>query len=241
MHKRYNSLLVFLFLFAGLLLVMPFISSCGKTGTTGPSSNIQYQVINVSPGLGSVDLFVNYIKVNSSSYFYPTPSGYFYLNSTTLPFQIRAGSTVVPGAPASSANFFTLNDTLKPNTRYTLIVTGIKPDSTYIFLTDTSPSPSLGRGKIRFVNASPGSTGFDITANDTSLFSNIAYTKYSVFKEVPAGTYEFKMYPTGTSTLLKDITNVTIQDGRLYTLYCYGLASHTADSLAFSSGFITNK
>jgi hypothetical protein len=241
MYKRYNSLLSFLFLFGGVFVVMPFISSCGKSGTTGPSSNIQYQIINVSPGLGSVDLYVNYIKVNTSSYFYPTPSGYFYLNSTILPFQIRPGTTLVPGTTAPSANFFVLNDTLKPNTRYTLIITGIKPDSTYIFLTDTSSSPSRGRGKIRFVNASPGSTGFDITANDTSLFSNVAYTKYSAYKEVPAGTYEFKMYPTGTSTLLRDVTNVTIQDGRLYTLYCYGLANHTADTLAFSSGFITNK
>lgn len=243
MYKRHNNnLFVFLFLFAGVFIIMPFISSCGKSGTSvGPNSNIQLQIINVSPGLGSVDLYIKYTKVNSSSYFYPSPSGYFYLNSVDTPLQIRPGSTLVPGTVAASGNIFSIDSILKPNTRYTLILTGIRPDSTYIFLTDTSSTPSRGRGKIRFVNASPQSTGFDVTANDTSLFSNIAYTKYSAYKEVPAGTYEFKMYPTGTSTVLRDVTNVTIQDGRLYTLYCYGLASHTADTLAFNSGFITNK
>lgn len=242
MYKRHtNSLLIFLFLFGSVFVIMPFVSSCGKSATTGPSSNIQYQVINVSPGLGSVDLYVNYAKVNTSSFFYPTPSGYFYLNSTILPFQIRPGTTLVPGSVVANTNIITLNDTLKPNTRYTLILAGIAPDTTYVFLTDTSSSPSRGRGKIRFVNASPQSTGLDVTANDTALFSNVAFAKHTTFKEVPAGTYEFKMYPTGTSTLLRDVPNVTIQDGRLYTLYCYGLASHTADSLAFSSGFITNK
>jgi hypothetical protein len=247
MHKRKNRVLsVFLLLFVAVFLVMPFVSSCGKAGTVNPSSlNIQYQIINLSPDLGSVDLYINFIKVNQSSYFYPTSSGYFFLTSTNTPFQIRPGTTITAGTAAPSFNIFNLNDILKPNLKYTLMITGFKSSSlsdslNKIFTTDTSSTPTTGRGKIRFVNASPRSTGFDVTANGTPAFSNVNYPGVSNFIELPAGTYDFQIFPTNSSALIKDIPNVTLQDGRLYTLYCYGLVGNT-DSLAFGSGFITNK
>jgi hypothetical protein len=158
------------------------------------------------------------------------------------PFQIRPGTSLTPGTVAPSSNLLSLDSTLKANLKYTLMIMGISKDSlSYIFTADTSSTPKLGRGKVRFVNASPRTTtGLSVTANDTTLFSAIAYTKYSDFKELVAGTYDFKIFAPGTTTVLKDIPNVTIQDGRIYTLYSYGVANRT-DSLAFGSGFITNK
>jgi hypothetical protein len=245
MRKTNNKgLSVFLSLFIAVFLVIPFISSCGKGSTSNAAAlNIQYQIVNLNSGLGSVDLYVNYIKVNSSSYFYPTASGYFYLSSITTPFQIRPGTSLTPGTVAPSSNLLSLDSVLKPNLKYTLMIMGVNStDSLYYnFTADTSSTPKLGRGKVRFVNASPRTTtGLSVTANDTTLFSAIAYTKYSDFKELIAGTYDFKIFAPGTTTVLKDIPNVTIQDGRLYTLYSYGVANRT-DSLAFGSGFITNK
>jgi hypothetical protein len=245
MYKKSNKgLTVFLLIFGLIFLIMPFISSCGKGSTSNASAlNIQYQIVNLNSGIGSVDLYVNYIKVNSSSYFYPTSSGYFYLSSITPPFQIRPGTSLTPGTVAPSSNILSLDSVLKPNLKYTLMIMGVNStDSLYYnFTADTSSTPKLGRGKVRFVNASPRTTtGLSVTANDTTLFSAIAYTKYSDFKELVAGTYDFKIFAPGTTTVLKDIPNVTIQDGRLYTLYSYGVANRT-DSLAFGSGFITNK
>ncbi len=243
MHKKNNiGLSVFLFLFVAIFIVMPFISSCGKNGTS-PTTNIQYQIVNLNSGIGSVDLYINYIKVNKSSYFYPVASGYFSLTSTTIPFQIRSGTSLTVGTVTPTYNFLSLNNILIPNTRYTLIITGLSSDSiNKIFLTDTSSMPTIGRGKIRFVNASPLSTGFDVTANSTPIpgFDNLQYLKVSDYIELPAGNYDFQIFPHGSSTIVKDIPSTTIQDGRLYTLYCYGLVGHT-DSLAFGSGFITNK
>lgn len=243
-NSNNSSLSIFLGLFVTVFLVIPLISSCGKTGSVSPLAlNVQYQIINLSPDLGSVDLYINFKKVNRNSYFFPSSSGYFYLTSIDTPFQIRPGQSLIPGTVVSTSNIFNLDFVLKPNMKYTLFITGLaKSDSLIsLFTPDTSALPITGRGKIRFINASPRSQGLDVVINGTAGFTNQQYLKVSPFIEIPVGNYDFQIYPTGsTTTVLKELQNVTIQDGRLYTLYSYGLAGHT-DSLAFGAGLITNK
>ncbi|HEY9004163.1 MAG TPA: DUF4397 domain-containing protein [Mucilaginibacter sp.] len=234
---------IFLSLFGLAFLVAPFISSCGKGPSTNASVlNIQYQVVNLNQGLGSVDLYVHYIKVNTSSYFYPNSSGYFNLPSIDTPFQLRPGTSIVAGTVPPSYNILARNDKLVPNTRYTLMVMGLDSSSVYnVFTVDTSSVPSQGKGKVRFINASPNNLGqVTVTANDTTAFAGVPYKTVTKFIQLTAGTYDFKMYQAGSTNVIFDKPNVTIQDGRIYTLYCYGLANRT-DSLAFGSGFITNK
>jgi hypothetical protein len=241
--KNYRSIAVFLLLFGLIFLVTPFLSSCGKSKNSNAAAlNIQYQIVNLNQAIGSVDLYVNYAKINSYSYFYPNASGYFYLPSITLPFQIRPGTSLTPGTIAPSYNILTLNNALTSNKKYTLMLMGLRKDTVYsIFTTDTSSTPGQGKGKIRFVNASPNNLGqITVTANDTTIFTGVPFKTMSKFMELTAGTYDFKMYQTGSSAVLLDRPKVTIQDGRIYTLYCYGLANRT-DSLAFGAGFITNK
>ncbi|HVV56549.1 MAG TPA: DUF4397 domain-containing protein [Mucilaginibacter sp.] len=222
-----------------------FISSCGKTnsGNVTPSSNIQYQVVNLSPDLGPVSLYINYQNYRNASYYYPTPSGYFYLTSIQQPFQIRPGQSLIPGEVTSTATIFSIDSALHTNTRYTLFITGLQADSSvnYVFLTDTSPAPAIGRGKVRFMNASPLSKNFDVVANGTMAFPNQQYLKVSSYIEMPAGSYNFQIFPAGATTpVYGNLQNVNIQDGRLYTIYTYGLAGRT-DSLAFGEGVIVNK
>lgn len=243
LKKNSKVLLVFLPLFGMIFLLMPFISSCGKSSNSNASVlKIQYQIVNLNQSIGSVDLYVHYIKVNSSSYFYPNSSGYFYLPSIATPFQIRPGTSLTPGAIPPSSNILTRNDVLAPNTRYTLMLMGLAKDTVYsLFTADTSSAPAQGKGKVRFVNASPNTLGqITVTANDSTAFAGVPFRTMTKFIELTAGTYDFKMYQTGSSAVVFDKKNVTIQDGRIYTLYCYGLANRT-DSLAFGSGFITNK
>src|SRR3569623_1004192 len=95
MFKKNNrGLSICLSLSALVFVVMPFISSCGKSSTNASSLNIQYQIVNLNSGIGSVDLYVHYVKVNSSSNFYPSSSGYFYLPSINMPFQVRRGTSL---------------------------------------------------------------------------------------------------------------------------------------------------
>jgi len=235
---------VLIFLFIMGAFAVPFISSCGKTSVNASSSNIQYQVINLSPSLGPVSLYIDYRIYNNANFYYTRPSGYFYLSSINPPFQIRSSPNQTAGTIITvQGNILSMTDTLKPNLRYTLFITGLLSDSSInrVFLTDTSSSPTKGRGKIRFLNASPQSGAFDLWANDRRAFSNAQYNIVTPYMELPAGSYNFNVYSKGTSTgVIGSEQNVIIQDGRLYTIYSYGIAGHT-DSLAFGMGTVTNK
>jgi len=223
------------------------VSSCGKAGVKNATSmNIGYQVINLNHGLGPVSLYIDYTIYNNYNFYYGAPSGYFNLTSIDTPFQIRSSPNQLTGTVVLAGNIFSLNNALKANTRYTLFIVGAdstKANRDEVFLTDTAATPSKGRGKVRFVNCSPLSPAFDIAANGyvDAGFTNIAYKKFSKYIEMPAGNYNFQVYQTGTSSsVLGTLQNVTVQDGRLYTLYSYGVVGHT-DSLAFALGTIVNK
>ncbi|MDB5157713.1 MAG: hypothetical protein JWR50_2420, partial [Mucilaginibacter sp.] len=163
---------------------------------------------------------------------------YFSLTNINPPIQIRSYSATV-----STTNLISIDTIVfKPNFKYTLFVTGLRADSSVssIFTVDTAVYPTVGRGKIRFVNASLRSGLLDVSANGTLAFKASAYKSVSKFIELPAGNYDFKVMPKGSSTVISDFPAVTIVDGKLYTLYCRGVANG-ADSVAFGMGILSNR
>ncbi len=219
------------------------MQSCGKSGAASPTGlNIQYQILNLSPNLGYLSLYIDFNQVNglTSPYIYGVSSGYFYVPSTDTPYQFRP--FIYNGN--SGTTLFSRGDILKTGLKYTIFLTGSAVNGVpqQIFTVDNVESePAIGRGKIRFVNASPtGTTGLDLYANGTLAFGAVPYLTTTAFKEIPVGTYDFQLMTTGTTGVLNDQPSITVQDGRLYTIYAYGYTTR-ADSAAFNAGIITNK
>jgi hypothetical protein len=213
------------------------ISSCGKGDNASPEGlNIEYQVVNLSPDLYPIDLFINYTAVNASPFVFAEPQGYFYVPSTNLPYQVRS-------AIATGTTYFNLNDALTSGAKYTLYVTGnVANNSLDTLLTvDTALAPPIGHGKLRFVNVSPTATGgLDVYANSTKAFGAIGYLKSTNFISLPVGNYDIQIDATGTTSILNETSSLTIQDGRLYTIYAYGYNNRT-DTAAFASAVTTNQ
>jgi hypothetical protein len=236
-HKNSNNKFIGLFLFMGIALITAMIFSCGKQNNASPyGTNVQYHVLNLSPDLAPVNLFIDFKKANASPYVFTVDQGYFYVPSVNLPYQFRTALT-------SGVELFERSDSLKAGLKYTLFIVGNQGNSSVkqIFTVDTASIPSVGRGKLRFVNASPtGTSGLDVFANGTQAFSNVVYTNYSKFIELPPGNYDIQINATGSPTVLKELNPVTIQDGRIYTLYAYGY-SNRVDTAAFSAAVITNR
>ena len=242
MKTAYNRpLSLFTALFA--LLWLPMLSSCGKEGNINPNeAKIQYQVLNLSYDVLPVNLYVNLLRQNATPFRYPSASGYFGLTTIDTPFQIRSTTT------ATVTNLLKIDSTrLSRDTRYSLYIVGSRQNNTlsYIFTVDTSTTPRVGRGKVRFINTcmpvSGAANGLSLTANDTVAFSAVTYKQVRDYIEIPAGMYNFAVRPAGNNTqVLATLRNTTIQDGRLYTIYTYGIPFRT-DTTAFGTAILTNR
>jgi hypothetical protein len=219
------------------VMVIPFMASCGKSSDgTVNTYNSQLIVANLSQDVGPVDLYINNnIQNGTSPYRYPVLGSYFYLNTIGFPLQIRANG-------GTKSTVLTTDSVPKTNAKYTLFVTGIKNDGNlnYVFVADTSVLPAVGRGRVRFINASPRSSPFDVYANGTIAFKNIKLDSCTKFIDVPVGDYNFQIYANGDFSTILNSFKQTVGDGKLYTIYTYGIVGRT-DSAAFSSGVITNK
>jgi len=221
-----------LFLLNLLALVLPSLVSCSKTDTTIPTnSDIQLQVVNLSPDSYPLGLFQNNLRITGTNYVFNATPSYFYLNSTAYPLQIR----ITRGDSLLVFN----NDSLKfnNNTRYSLYFIGLFSDNSLkplYTVDDTASLAPVGKGgKLRFINASPRSNGLDIWANKSLAIKNTDFGKVSNYITLPAGNYSFSAYPTGTSAnSLTTLDRITVQDGRLYTLYSRGMIGRT-DTASF--------
>nr|WP_213490047.1 DUF4397 domain-containing protein [Mucilaginibacter sp. Bleaf8] len=191
----------------------------------------------MSPDLYPVNLFINDVRQTTTGYSYNSTPAYASVGITNRGLQIRS---------LRNGNvLFNITDSLRSNTRYSLFVTGLFTDSIYhLFLADdTATLAPIGKGgKLRFVNASPTTTAFDLWANGTPVLKAIKFNTVSPYVVLPAGNYTFKAYAAGNSTELANVQNVTIRDGGLYTMYSKGIPNRaTNDTARLSLAYITNK
>ena len=228
-----------------ILLGVPWLlTSCGNGNAVTPSDpTTKLLIINTSPDAGPAACFINNLWLGGESLspsqrlyfrFSATPS-YRSINTGQLTIALRTEHSVALGLPVV--------DSIVTNRSYSMFLMGLRSKDSLItkILIDTAANPAQGRGKIRFVNASPRTPALDLTANGTTAFSKITYTNSTKYTELPAGVYSFKLMPTGASaTILTSLSSVTILDGKLYTIYCKGLAGVT-DTSAISLNIITNK
>ncbi|MFD0764080.1 DUF4397 domain-containing protein [Mucilaginibacter lutimaris] len=235
-----SGILLGLGLFIMGVMIIPMLASCSKTGVSGGSGqNARLQIVNLSPDIQPFNLYAFFIKQSAASYYYPNPSGYFLVNTIDTPFQIRTSVTTNGINPT---NLLTLPGSLKPGVPYTWFVTGLKADSslTSIVTVDTAGAPPNGRGKVRFVNASPTAINMNLTLNDTAAFKNIPYKTVTDYIEVTAGNYDFNVVATSApKTVLAPVNKYTVLDGKLYTVYFYGLSNST-DSAKYSANILLN-
>jgi len=235
-HK--NGLLQWLLTGTPLALLLCFAVSCGKsTNITG--TNTQLQIVNLSSDVQPLNLYQNSVKQNSTTYTYPTSSGYFTLSTITPPLQFRQATAAALNIP------FEIDTVLKSNAKYTIFLTGYLVDGTIknsILSLDTATVPPIGRGLVRFLHGSPSSANLDLRANDTLLTdkAGVKFNTLTPYVKVPTGNYNFtiNVHSTPTKTEYK-LSNITILDGRAYTIYTQGIVGRT-DSVAFGAAVLTN-
>jgi hypothetical protein len=241
-NQNKSGLLVSVFTVTVAIMVLPFIASCGKSNNiTG--SNTQLQIINLSSDVQPVSLYINSVNQgNGVTYTYPNSSGYFFMQTLTPPIQFRTANAAATNIP------FQIDTVLRSNAKYTIFLTGYLKDSTIknsILSLDTATLPPIGRAKVRFAHTSAASPDLDVRANDTLMVftkkqNGIKFNTITPYLTLPTGNYNFTINVHTTPGKVEyTLKNVTLLDGRAYTIYTQGIVGR-ADSVAFGANVLTN-
>jgi len=239
--KTFSKSAVRNFLFAALAVpVVLSFSSCKDDDETpapapAPSPDkSSVMVIHASPDAPGVDLLVDNSKVNSSALEFPNNTGYLSVNSGTRNVKVNVTGT--------STTVIQADLQLVKNTSYSVFAVNTVANIEPLVLSDDLTAPAAGNAHIRFIHLSPDAPAVDIAVDNGGpvVFANTAFKGNSPFTPVPAGTYDLEVRVAGTSTVALNLDPITVQAGKIYTIFAKGLLAGNG-AQALSAEIIVNK
>lgn len=112
-----------------------------------------------------------------------------------------------------------------------------------VLINDDLSAPAAGKAKIRFVNMSTdaGSLDIAVTGQSTALFSGVKFKGFTEFISVDPGTKLNFFVKNATNNSIVSLDNVTLESGKVYTLWAKGKVAATTTIQPLALGLITNK
>jgi hypothetical protein len=92
---------------------------------------------------------------------------------------------------------------------------------------DTETTAPAATAQLRVVHASPDAPNVDVLADGNVALSNVAYRTASSYLEVPAGSRNLRVRPTGTTTVVID-ANANLAASGAYTVLATGRVASIA-------------
>lgn len=181
---------------------------------TGPVATGDVRIVHASPNAPAVDVMVDDayaltgVAYRGVSMFVPVETG-------TRRIRVRASGTST-----------TVIDAQLPITEgesYTVLATGLLANIQPLVAENDLTAPAAGQVKVRVIHAAPAAAGVDVyvTAPGAPLtgpvLTNVPFRAVSNYLSIPAGTYQIRVTPTGTTTVAIDAT-VAFAAGQIRTI-----------------------
>jgi hypothetical protein len=170
--------------------------------------------IHASPDAPGVDLLVD-DAVAGTNLTYPNNTGYLNVNGGSRSIKVNVTGT---GTSVISATL-----TLYAGAAYSVFATDSVSHISPLVLLDNLTAPAPGKAHIRFVHLSPNAPAVDVALQGGAVvFGNRAFRESTDFMPLDAGTYNLEVRLAGTSTVVLPLPNVTLQAGKIYTVFAKG-------------------
>lgn len=201
----------------GLMAGLPVsgvLTACGGNN----SGSAQVRLVNASPGYSALDLYID-DKLKVSNVAYGAASGYVSVDKGSFDTALSVNG--------SSTQLITTSRTYDTDTTYSIIAYGWNGSLKSVIVTENQADAADGSMYFRVLNTSTdaGSVDVYLTAETDSLDSATAVAsdvgggKSTSFGTVDSGTYRLRITAQGdTSTVLLDVSNVTVSSKGVYTL-----------------------
>jgi len=191
-------------------------------------------VTHASPDAPGVDLLIDDVKVNTQPLTYPNNTGYLDAETGTRNIKVNVAGT--------STTVINGDLDLEVDKYYSVFAIDQVSEITALVLVDDLTMPATGKAHVRFVHLSPDAPAVDVAVASSGavVFSDIAFKESTVFTPLDAGTYNLDVRVAGTSTVALVLDPITLQAGKIYTVFAKGFLAGT-EAQALGAEIIVNK
>ncbi|MBB2146319.1 DUF4397 domain-containing protein [Pedobacter sp. LMG 31464] len=209
--------------------------SCSKNSDYTPAEISGLSIIHASPTTEKLNVYVDNAQATIAEFSFGSKVDYLNAYSGSRKFDVAKAGT--------NTSLKTEQLTLEPQFGYSLFVIDKLENIKFLLLKDDLTKPAAGKARIRFVNLSPDAEALSlaIEGKPTDLFTNKAFKEYSTFETIDAAEkVTFNIKNNTTSAIETALTDVKIEEGKIYTIYAKGLKA-TADDTKFGAAIFTHK
>ncbi len=226
------------FVICSIVLVTSLFIACKKNSDTVVADTFaKAMVVHADVNAPAIDFFIDGTKINKDSIIYGA-------NTPYSDVKIMPGMKTQFKIGLTKLGTFLYNDstTLTENTGITYYVAldTLSKTPVVIGTSDDLSAPTAGNAKFRFIHlVSDALTyGFDVelvkpggavtpdASNNT--FSNLRFKiPQANFALKPVGSYDVLIKSSGTTNILSRIPNITLAEGKIYTLVARGFIGKT--------------
>ncbi|MDH4157492.1 MAG: DUF4397 domain-containing protein [candidate division Zixibacteria bacterium] len=189
-------------------------------------------IIHASPDAPGVDILVDNAKAVTNLGF-PQNTGYVNVSAGMRNVKVNATGT--------STTVINGHFDLAADAHYSVFAVDSVSKITVLVLSDNLAVPASGKSHVRFVHLSPNAPAVDIGLTGGGVvFPDVAFKEYVDFTPLDAGTYDLEVRLAGTSTVVLPLPGITLQAGKIYTVFAKGFVGGTGDK-ALGAEIIVNK
>jgi hypothetical protein len=193
------------------------LAGCGKddnpVAPVVPAS-ARVMAVHASPDAPAVDLVVDG-AVAGTGLAFPGNTTYLSVPAGTRNLKVNVAGTATTVIDA--------NLPVSAGTSYSVFANGAVSSIGALVVADDLTTPAAGKAHVRFVHLSPDAPAVDVAVTGGPvLFANRAFQQYTAFTPVDAGTYDLEVRPTGATAVALAIPGVTLQAGKIYTVFARG-------------------
>ncbi len=217
--------------FAPVMMIAAIMttSSCKKDEAT--FANVL--VAHASPDAPGVDLLIDNSKVNSAALTFPANTGYLQVETGTRNVKVNVTGTSTTVINADLA--------LEEGKNYSVFAVNAVANIEPLVLVDDLTAPASGKAHVRFVHLSPDAPAVDVALDGGAVvFGNKAFKGSTAFTPLDAGAYDLEVRVAGTTTVALDLPSITLEAGKIYTVFAKGFLSGTG-AQALGAEIIVNK
>ena len=209
-----------------VFILFLLITSCAKKEVVPLIDVSGLSIVNASPSFENLDVYVDNTKVTNTGAVFTFGGKIDYLTAYSGSRKVTI-TRKDSGIPLKSELFI-----LEPQFGYTLFIIDRFAVIKLMLLPDNLTKPIKGKASIRFANLSPDSEQLTLAIEgNTALITNIAFTNYSNAILIDIGdkvSFEVREHRTGN--LIASLSDIKIEEEKIYTIYVKGLKAATDDT-----------